>query len=278
MSPLDKLEGWFGRFAIPHLTLMLVGGQVLVYLVMYAAAGSGEEGPSEIRDHLALVPEKVLEGEWWRLFTFAVTPAFGANVVWAFFGWYFFWMMGSALEAEWGTFRYNVFLLIGYLATVAVAFALPAQSHVATSSVFWLGSVFLAFAYLYPDYVIRLFFILPIPVKWLALMTWLGYGMTAFFAVRAGQWNLLLVILAAVLNFLLFFGRDLLWRVGVRARRREPLPPVKDDRRPQHLCRVCGITDRSHPMMDFRYCSKCEGDCCYCAEHLKTHEHVKAKT
>src|SRR5262249_2107441 len=99
MKLLDRLEKWFGRFATPRLTLILIGGQVLVYLAMFAALGSHEEGPCLIADRLALVPAKVLEGEWWRVLTFAVVPPF-TNVFWAFLGWYFFWLMGSTLEAQ----------------------------------------------------------------------------------------------------------------------------------------------------------------------------------
>jgi Pyruvate/2-oxoacid:ferredoxin oxidoreductase delta subunit len=42
----------------------------------------------------------------------------------------------------------------------------------------------------------------------------------------------------------------------------------------RHRCYVCGKTDVSHPQLDFRYCSKCAGDQCYCPEHIRNHEHV----
>jgi hypothetical protein len=37
---------------------------------------------------------------------------------------------------------------------------------------------------------------------------------------------------------------------------------------------LCGKTSESHPDLDFRYCSKCAGDQCYCPEHIRNHEHV----
>ena len=44
---------------------------------------------------------------------------------------------------------------------------------------------------------------------------------------------------------------------------------------PFHRCMVCGITDKTHPDMDFRYCSECEGTPGYCTEHVWNHEHIK---
>ncbi len=82
----------------------------------------------------------------------------------AFFFWYLFYLMGTALERSWGTFRYNVFLLIGYVDTVGVAFIVP---DVPANNAFLQGSVFLAFAYLFPDFVMYIFFILPVKIKWL---------------------------------------------------------------------------------------------------------------
>ena len=42
-----------------------------------------------------------------------------------------------------------------------------------------------------------------------------------------------------------------------------------------HKCAVCGRTDKDSPGMEFRYCSKCEGNYEYCMDHLYTHKHVK---
>ena len=114
--------------------------------------------------NIALVPTKVLHGEVWRLVTFLCEPPTN-NLVFAFFFWYLFFLMGTALESTWGVFRYNVYLLVGWAATVAVSFIQP---EAPASAGFLQGSVFLAFAYLYPNFQLLLFFILPVKVKWLA--------------------------------------------------------------------------------------------------------------
>lgn len=280
MKILDRLERWFGRFAVPHVTLILIGGQVIVYLAMFGTRATDKEGPGVVAEYLALIPQKVLEGQLWRLLTFAIVPPFD-NVFFAFLGWYFFWLMGGALEGQWGTFRYNFYLFVGYAATVAVAFAVPARAGDPMSPLYWLGSVFLAFAYLYPDFQIYLFFILPIRIKWMALLTWLGYASGAGAALYLRDWRGLLVILAAVLNFFLFFGWEIASRLGrVHRQMKAQLPALEgSESTHRNRCRICGITPRTHPFMEFRYCSKCDGDCCYCAIHLPSHDHVvKAKT
>jgi hypothetical protein len=186
------------------------------------------------------------------------------------FGWYLFYMMGSALESYWGAFRFNVFLFLSYALTVGSAFITP---NFEVTNLFILGSVFLAFAYLNPDFEIVLFFILPVKIKWLALITW---ALNAVLFVR-GHLSDRLQIGASIASFLFFFGGDMqrTVRQGKRTRviRAEK---VAQEGRPRHTCYVCGKTDRSHPQLDFRYCSKCAGDQCYCPEHIQNHAHVVA--
>lgn len=264
MSFLDKLERTLGRFAIPNLTLYLVIGQVFVLL-------SWMMGLLDL-SKFVLVPELVRAGEWWRPITFLFQPPppgmFGYLLV--AFAWYMFYLMGSALEGYWGVFRYNLFILVGWALTVGVAFLTP--DAVATN-LFLAGSVFLAFAFLNPDFTIMLFFILPVKIKWLALLTWVGYGITCFL----GSWPSRLQVLAAVGNFLLFFAGDIL-RSARQSRRQmaRKAQEFAEAGEPRHRCHVCGKNDRTHPELDFRYCSQCAGDQCYCPEHIRNHAHVVA--
>jgi hypothetical protein len=179
-----------------------------------------------------------------------------------------FFLMGSALEHYWGEFRFNLFLLLGYALTVGLAFITPGS---AVTNLFIAGSVFLAFAYLNPEFEIVLFFILPVKIKWLALITWVGYAVSAF----TGSWSVRLQILASVGNFFVFFAGDILrsMRHG-RIKMARQAQEFVEANQPRHRCHVCGKTDRSHPQLDFRYCSKCAGDQCYCPEHIRNHEHV----
>jgi hypothetical protein len=259
MSLLDNLDRKLRRYAVPNVTLYLIIGQVLFFLFIMSG--------KFFLDRVVLIPYRVMTGEWWRLITFLFIPPL-ANPIFAFFAWYLFYLMGSALEGYWGAFRYNLFLLIGYIVTVAISFIMP---YYPATNVFIGGSVFLAFAFLYPEFQLYIFFIIPVKIKWLALLTWIGYAYELL--VGSGQTRLL--VLASISNFLLFFGKDILWRMKTGSRRMtEQVRGYSEKKEPFHKCTICGITDLSHPQMEFRYCSEC-GGLGYCKEHIMAHKHVK---
>lgn len=264
MDLLNRLERIFGRFAIPQISLYLVFGQVLFWSVAFLGRFDLER--------IALLPRAVQGGEVWRLFTFLLLPP-NAHPVFIAFAWYMFWMMGSALEDYWGVFRYNLFLFIGWALTVAVALLFPASY---ATNLFLAGSVFLAFAFLNPEFEILLFFILPVKIKWLALIQWVLYGYTLL----VGSGPVRLAVLAAISNFLIFFAREIIQRLKTGRRQMEhrarQVAARDDENEPRHRCCVCGKTDLTDPQMDFRYCSKCAGEECYCTEHIFTHEHTTA--
>ena len=142
----------FGRFAVPNLTVFLIAGQVLAFVANMSPAA---EGGMPLLDSIRFAPDKVLAGEWWRLVTFLFDPPL-TDPIFAFFFWYLFYLIGTTLEANWGTFRYNLFLLIGYVASIVMAFRRlvrrrACRARPATNG-FLYGTVFLAFARLYPDF------------------------------------------------------------------------------------------------------------------------------
>lgn len=266
---LNRLERIFGRFAIPNLALYIVIGQVGVLLARMLHVLDGTL--------LLYAPVGVLVGQWWRPFTFIffIEPGafFGspiAGYVMLVFGWQLFYLMGAALEQYWGAFRFNVFIFTGWLLTVVLAFATPS---VVVDNIYLLSSVFLAYAYLNPDFEILFMFILPVKVKWLAVFTWVFY---AYELVRGSTADRVQII-AVALTFLMFFGGDMLRR-GKQQRRTEArrVERTREQEQPRHICHVCGKTDLTNPEMDFRYCSKCVGDQCYCPDHIHNHAHVVA--
>ena len=269
MSLLSRLERLLGRFALPNLSLYLVAGQVLFWGLAVLTGFPLER--------IALLPVAVRAGEAWRLVTYlCVPPGAGTgafSIVMTAFAWYLFYLMGSALEHYWGDFRYNAFIGLGWLLTTAVAFLTPLEY---ASNLFLAGSVFLAFAQLNPDFELLIFFILPVRIKWLALLMWLRFA----YDLAVGSWSDRLMVLAATGNFLVFFAGDIVARVRTGRRRMayqaRALAARPEEGAPRHRCRICGKTDLTHPQMDFRYCSKCAGDECYCAEHIFNHEHVTA--
>lgn len=267
MPLLDKLERTLGRFAITNLSLYLVIGQVAFVLATMMQLVDPER--------LIYWPGGVMMGEWWRLITFMfVVPVPAPSSLFGFvflvFGWYLFYLMGNALETHWGAFRFNLFLFVSYALTIGLSFLAPRYE---VTNAYILGSVFIAFAFLNPDFELVLFFILPVKIKWLALLS-IVFGAYRFVV---GGFATRLQIGAAVVGFLLFFGRDIL--LGMRYRQRRSARQAERTAReeePRHVCYVCGKTDKSHPQLDFRYCSKCAGDQCYCPEHIQNHLHVVA--
>jgi hypothetical protein len=267
MSLLNKLERLLGRFAIANLTLYLIIGQVLFWGLAVMARFNLER--------IALLPYAVLTGQVWRIVTFLfLPPSLGTGafaILFLAFAWYLFFLMGTALEHNWGAFRYNAFIGTGWLLTCAVAFLTPGAY---ASNLFLAGSVSLAFAYLNPNFELLIFLILPVRIKWIALLQWLYYA----YILALGQWSDRLMVLAATGNFLLFFSGDIVQHMRSGRRRMayqaNTFASRPDEAAPRHRCRVCGKTNLSHPQMDFRYCSKCAGNQCYCSEHIFSHEHL----
>jgi hypothetical protein len=256
---LDKLERKLRPFAIPNLTPILIVAQIIGFLLVSAK-------PAQV-EQMSLVMDRVYAGEFWRIGTFLFIPP-ATNPIFLFFSLYLFYLMGTALESRWGEFRYTLYVLIAYVATLAAAALAP----MAPASSGYIGlSVYLAFAYLYPNFELMLFFILPVKIKYLALFAWISM----FIGFAMGDWVTRVLIVSSVANFLLFFGKEIVWRVSDGKRRMEwQARQLKQRDKPFHNCAICGATERSHPRMDFRYCSKCAGSYEYCAEHLQTHEHV----
>ena len=202
------------------------------------------------------------------VFTFLAIPPL-ENPIFFFFAMYLLFLMGSALENHWGTFHYNVYLLIGWVLTVGVA--LLFRDAPATNE-FLMGSIFLAFAFLYPDFQLLLFLIFPVKVKWLALLMWISF----FIQFSTGGWLEKGLILAAIANFVLFFHDDL-WQSLKTGRRRMIVGAALRRRPPEatfNRCTTCGVTEKSNSRMEFRYCGQCAGTPCYCIQHIHAHVHI----
>ncbi len=254
-SWLNKLERRFEPFAISNITLYIVIAQTFVLLTALMQAIDVNQ--------LVLVPALVQAGQIWRLLTFvAIPPGFG---IFAAFALYLFYLYGNALEQYFGVVRYNLFLLVGYLLTVGIAFVSPTSM---ATNLFLGGAVFLAFAFLNPDFTLHLFFILPVKIKWLALITWVFYGFTF---VTGGPTEKL-GVLAATGNFLLFFGKDIIQRIKTGRRRVEQRAKRQREREdmagPMHTCSVCGRDSNADTDLGFRYRTEGDQEVCYCEDHL----------
>lgn len=261
MKWVDKLERKYGRHAIHGLMKYIVGANLAVYLLALIMPG--------ILGKLALVPHLVMQGQIWRVFTFILIPP-DLHPIWIFFTLYLYYMIGTGLEQAWGSFKFNMYYLTGILLTVIVTLA--SRSFFGTAGYLNL-SLFLAFATIYPDHELLLFFILPVKMKYLAILDvlLLVEGMIT------GGLPAVLMVSASLANYLLFFWNDFLAMIKLKktvkkSKKKFKVIEMKDYVR--HRCTVCGITERDDPNMEFRYCSKCSGHKEYCMNHLKNHEHT----
>ena len=273
---LDKMERRFGRYAIRNLTMYLLAGYAIGYLLSFTMP--------QLLTYFTLEPALILKGQVWRLLSWVIIPP-NDNIIFVIFMMLLYYSLGNTLESYWGAFRYNVYIFSGILFTVIGAFIVNGLIGGITGfgslySTYYINmSIFLACASIMPDYQLLLYGIIPIKMKWLAILD------VVLLAVDAVQGGLIIriVIIASLLNFIIFFfcNRNLRGHSPKQAARRKKFQ--KQTSRPQnqyaggakHRCAVCGRTELDDPTLEFRYCSKCNGNYEYCQDHLFTHEHVK---
>lgn len=273
---LDKMERRFGRYAIRNLTMYLLAGYAIGYLLSFMMP--------QLLNYFTLEPALILKGQVWRLLSWVIIPP-NDNIIFVIFMMLLYYSLGNTLESYWGAFRYNVYIFSGILFTVIGAFIVNGLIGGITGfgslySTYYINmSIFLACASIMPDYQLLLYGIIPIKMKWLAILD------VVLLAVDAVQGGLIIriVIIASLLNVIIFFfcNRNLRGHSPKQAARRKKFQ--KQISRPQnqyaggakHRCAVCGRTELDDPTLEFRYCSKCNGNYEYCQDHLFTHEHVK---
>ena len=285
MKFIDKLERKFGRFGIPNLTIYMIVCFVIGYALMIVNPG--------ILNWLSLEPAYILRGQVWRLVTWVLYPPSTSGVLWfAIAVLFFYYPIGTSLERTIGTFKYTLYILSGVIFTILGAFILYflLGGNVLVGNVFstyYISlSTFLAYAMCYPDMQVLLMFIIPVKMKWMAIfyVVIVVYEMIQY--VMAGAWYLVIPIVASLLNFIIFyFGTKDFSRYNPKEihrrnefrRAMEPQGRMKSGSGSvtKHKCAICGRTELDDPNLEFRFCSRCNGNYEYCQDHLFTHTHVK---
>ncbi|MEG0616489.1 MAG: hypothetical protein RR508_02865 [Oscillospiraceae bacterium] len=192
MKWLNKMERKFGRFAIPNLMMIIIIGQGMVFLADMLNPAIG------LNYLFSLSRSAILHGEIWRLFTFIFIPPTN-NLLGLVFTLYLYYLIGNTLENEWGDFKFNVYYLCGIFGAILAAMVTGSGVN------FYLNlSLFLAFAIMYPDHELLLFFVIPVKMKYLAYMA----GVYYILMVIVGSFAVKAAIVFSLANFLLFFGGD----------------------------------------------------------------------
>ena len=136
-------------------------------------------------------------------------------------------------------------------------------------------SIYLAFAANYPDMQVLFMFVIPLKMKWLAYV----YGALLLYDFIMGGAAVRVTIVASLLNFILFFlSTRNMKRISPKEihRKRVYHQQVQNARGvTKHKCAICGRTEDDDSTLEFRFCSKCNGNYEYCQEHLFSHKHIK---
>lgn len=275
MKFLNKMERKFGRYALPNLTAYIIVTYAAGYLLSLLA-------PKIIYYYLSLEPALILRGQVWRLVTWLLIPPSSPDIF-TILMLFFYYSVGNTLERTWGTFRYNVYVFSGILMSIAGAFILY---FVVGGKGILLGGLFstyyismsliLAFAATYPNMQVWLMGIIPLKMKWLGILDviYLVANM-----IKSG-WAVRVAIICSLMNFIIFFfaTRNMSRYNPKEIQRRQNFKKAVHKSQinvTKHKCAICGRTEQDGEHLEFRFCSKCNGNYEYCQDHLFTHTHIK---
>lgn len=281
MKFLNKMERKFGKYAIHGLMKYVIACYIIGYVISFAAP--------RFLSVLTLEPYLIFhDAQIWRLISWVLIPPSRSNIFFVIIMLVLYYQLGTVLEKTWGAFRFNLYIFGGVIFTILGALLLYVILGVNTQvsigysfSTYYINmTIFLAFAVCYPDMRVMLYFLIPIKMKWMALV----YGALIIYEFVTCGWAGRVAIFASVLNFLIFFlaTRNLKAYSPKEVMRKKQFRQQMNRRpgsaggRPYiHKCAICGRTELDDPNLQFRFCSKCKGNYEYCQDHLFTHKHVE---
>ena len=285
MKFLNKLERRFGRFAIHNLMNYIAALYVIGLLL-------GVVSMTTSYYLLNLDFDMILKGQVWRIITWMIPISSIQGILFTAISVYFYYAIGNAMERAWGSFRFNLYFLTGIVFNILsslITYAITGVS-VSPSLGFLCGTMFFAFAATYPDMQVMLYFLIPLKVKYLAWLQGAIYVYNAFQYVVSGQAILIIPLVVSFANFFIyFFATRNYQRISPKEHRRKAnyhrqMNEGKNTGNvaqfrgksvvTRHKCAVCGRTELDGDQLEFRFCSKCDGNYEYCMDHLFTHEHV----
>lgn len=287
MKFFAKMERKYSRYAIHNLMyyiIILYGAGILIQMV----------NPMFYYQYLSLDASAILHGQIWRIVTFVLYPPFSIGSIGSMNGGQLFqgilfnaialslyYSLGNTLERVWGAFRFNVYFfmgIIGHVLAALLGLLVFKQNWFLTTS-YLNFSLFFAFAAMFPDLQFLLFFVIPVKAKWLGIFNGLFFAYEFVF----GNASTRCAIVLSLANFIIFFLMTRNFnKINPKEIKRKKDFKAQISRPPggqnHHKCAVCGRTEKDGENLEFRYCSKCEGDYEYCQDHLYTHQHVTGQT
>lgn len=260
MRFIDKLDRLVAKFAIKDLMKYIMMGSFLVFALDLASDGM-------MTRLLYFSRPLIMQGQVWRIITFIFIP--GSGSLFVIISLFFYFYIGRILEMAWGTTRFNTYYFMGLFFTILGGFFTGY-----TSTMYLNMTLFLAYATTFPESMVNIYFVLPVKVKYLGYL----YGAMVLFQFITASWVVRVIIFISLLNFLLFFGpgfmKDRQRKTKTHQMRRNiESAKIATKIMTIHKCTTCGITERDDPNMEFRYCTRCEGNYEYCEKHIRNHEH-----
>jgi membrane associated rhomboid family serine protease len=146
----------------------LTEGLIFVHFAVFILSWANRDGLVG----LALIPGEVASRPWTL-----VTDQFvhGPSIFWFFISMLVLWIMAKPLEESWGSPRFVTFWLVATFGAslTAAGLKLPLYGDVGVGT-----SILLTFATLFPEVEFRLFFLIPVKVKYLAIVAvaWLAFS------------------------------------------------------------------------------------------------------
>lgn len=274
-NAIDRFCARHPNLAIPGLMRYIIGANIALYLLqMFSGTGT--------LNFLALEPAAVLHGEIWRIFTYALFPT--SSGFWLLISCMFYYWLGGSLERTWGSAKFTFYYVSGILLTALgsiLVYLLDGIPLRIFGADYVNSAMFFAYAIYYSEAMVRIYFIIPVKMKWVAWFEAALYAISIISFILQGLWGMALMPVIAMLNLFIFFSPELHRHTNyVKAKHRPEAIQFRKAVREQqmqrgynHKCTICGKTDTEYPKMQFRYCSKCAGYHCYCEEHIFNHTH-----
>lgn len=287
MNWLEKLERKFGSKGIYNITAYLLCATLIGDVILYAALYDNAMA-KVIYNLIAFDPNSILHGQVWRIFTWLLMPIDSLSIFSLLFMLCLF-MLGKSLERGLGAFKMTVYFVGGWLLNTVggILIYLIFKIPIYLTPYYLLFSLYLMLGLFMPDAEMRLYFVLPIKMKWLVIVYFIGmiYEVYSNFS-RGPAYGIALSaqIIFAVINLFVFVGacKNQLSLKGRRKQQKRQRQYQQQFSKPRpgsdishHKCCICGRTELDDPSLTFRYCSKCEGNREYCQEHLFTHTHYR---
>lgn len=260
MRFIDRLDRLVAKFAIRDLMKYIMLGSFGVFIMDMVSNNL-------MTQLLSFSRALIMQGQIWRVITFIFIP--GSGSLFVLISLFFYYYIGRMLEMAWGTTRFNTYYFMGLFFTILVGFFVGY-----TTTTYLNMTLFLAYATTFPESQVNIYFVLPVKVKYLGFL----YAATVLFQFITAGWLVRIIILVSLLNFLVFFAPGFLKNRKRRTKTQQMRRNIESAKIASkvstiHKCTTCGVTERDDPNMEFRYCTKCEGNYEYCEKHIRNHEH-----